>query len=317
MVAVVIPSFRVKSHILGVLQSIGPEVDRIYVVDDACPEQSGKFVQSQCKDPRVKVLFHSKNQGVGGATLTGFKQARDDGFSIAVKVDGDGQMDPKRIPVLVRDLQEGRADYAKGNRFFSPEFLGQMPLVRLIGNSGLSFISKISSGYWRVMDPTNGYVAIQTALLSVLSIDKIDRGYFFESDMLFRLNTLRAVVVDVPMPAVYGDEKSGLKISRIFFPFALKHTRCFLKRLFYNYFLRDFNLGSVQLLAGVVLPTFGATFGAIAWWQNSLAGRPSPFGTVMVAALPVLVGIQLLLSAINYDILSEPRTPIHPTLSGL
>jgi dolichol-phosphate mannosyltransferase len=314
MIAVVIPSYKVKAHILEVLAAIGPEVARIYVVDDACPEQSGQFVQSSCRDARVKVLFHHINRGVGGATLTGFTQAREDGADIAVKLDGDGQMDPKRIPALVRELIAGRADYAKGNRFFAPEFLSQMPVVRLLGNSALSFVSKISSGYWRVMDPTNGYVAIQTKVLAALPIEKISRGYFFESDMLFRLNTVRAVVVDVPMPARYGNEKSNLRVSHAAFSFGFKHLRCFGKRIFYNYFLRDFNLGSVQLIGGIALPLFGAIFGAVVWYQNSHAGRMSPVGTVMIAVLPILVGIQMLLSAINYDILSEPRTPLHPQL---
>jgi dolichol-phosphate mannosyltransferase len=310
MIAVVIPSYKVKAHILKVIGGLGPEVAKIYVVDDACPEQSGKYVAENCRDPRVLVLFHKKNQGVGGATLTGFEAARKDGFSIAVKLDGDDQMDPKIIPLLVRPLIDGTADYAKGNRFFSPEFLSQMPVIRLIGNSALSFISKISSGYWRVMDPTNGFVAIQTPVLSLLPVDKIDRGYFFESDMLFRLNTIRAVVADVPMPARYGNEVSNLRISRVLFSFSFKHLRCFLKRIFYNYFLRDFNLGSVQLVAGIALPLFGAIFGAISWWENAQENRASPIGTVMIAALPILIGFQLLLSAINYDILSEPRSPL-------
>lgn len=314
MIAVVIPSFRVTAHILKVLARIGPEVHKIYVVDDACPDGSGKLVQSECRDPRVQVIFHEENQGVGGATMTGFLRARDDGATIAIKVDGDEQMEPAMIPKLVRPLEEGTADYAKGNRFFSPEFLEQMPTLRLLGNSALSFISKISCGYWRVMDPTNGFIAIQTSLLSVLPVDKIDRGFFFESDMLFRLNTLRAVVVDVPMPARYGNEVSNLRIWRVLFSFGLKHFRCLFKRIVYNYFLRDFNLGSVQLLFGLLLPTFGAVFGAISWWENAHAGRVSPFGTVMIAALPILVGIQMLLSAINYDILSEPRIPLYRQL---
>jgi hypothetical protein len=189
-----------------------------------------------------------------------------------------------------------------------------MPLMRLVGNAALSFITKISSGYWRIMDPTNGFLALQAKLLHVLPCEKIDKTFFFESDMLFRLNTIRAVVVDVPMPARYGTEVSNLRISRVLFSFSFKHLRCFAKRIVYNYFLRDFNLGSVQLLAGLALSLFGAGFGALAWWQNAHAGRVSPFGTVMVATLPILVGFQLLLSAIHYDILNEPRTPLFKQL---
>lgn len=313
-IAVVIPSYRVTAHILDVLDGIGPEVNAIYVVDDACPEGAGRHVEANCHDRRVQVLFQPSNSGVGGATLAGFMQAFREGADVIVKLDGDGQMDPAQIPLLVRPLLEGRADYAKANRFFSPELLGGMPLLRLLGNSALSFVSKISSGYWRVMDPTNGFVAIHAKVLGVLPVNKIDSTYFFESDLLFRLNTLRAVVAEVPMPARYGDEVSNLRISRAVFPFAVKHVRCLAKRIFYNYFLRDFNLGSVQLVAGALLTIFGAVFGGIAWWQHAQVHQVTPTGTVMIAALPVLIGIQLLLSAINYDILSEPRAPLHRQL---
>jgi glycosyltransferase involved in cell wall biosynthesis len=313
-IAVVIPCYRVRAHILNVLATIGPEVETIYVVDDACPEETGKYVESQSNDPRVSVLYQPENSGVGGATLAGFVRAWSDGAEIVVKLDGDGQMDASRISVLIRPLAEGHADYAKANRFFAPELLGEMPMLRLLGNSALSFITKISSGYWRVMDPTNGFIAMHAKILGLMPINKIDRTYFFESDMLFRLNTLRAVVAEVPMPAHYGNETSNLRVSRAILPFAAKHVRCFAKRVFYNYFLRDFNLGSVQLVAGTLLTLFGAVFGAVAWWQHAQAHQATPTGTVMISALPILIGIQLLLSAINYDILSEPRVPLHRQL---
>jgi dolichol-phosphate mannosyltransferase len=314
LIAAIIPCFRVKSAILEVIASIGPEVAAIYVVDDACPENTGKWVQSKTQDPRVKVLFHSRNQGVGAATMTGFLKAREEGATILVKLDGDGQMDASKIPVLVRPIEKGTADFTKGNRFFSPDFLTGMPAIRLAGNSALSFISKISTGYWRVMDPTNGFLAIHSQVFSVLPCEKMDPRYFFESDLLFRLNTVRAVVTDIPLPAKYGNEVSNLNVFSALLTFGPKHLRCFTKRIFYNYFLRDFNLGSVQGLAGSVLSVFGICFGAFRWWENSQLGIISSTGTVMLAALPLLVGIQLLLSAINYDILNEPRIPLQNQL---
>src|SRR4029079_4290005 len=143
--------------------------------------------------------------------LMGFAIALQEGADIVVKLDGDGQMDPAEIPRLVRPIQEQRADYTKGNRFYSPRSLKAMPAFRIMGNSALSFISKISSGYWHMMDPTNGFVALETRVLALLPAEKIDRGYFFESDMLFRLSTIRARVIDVPMPPKYGSEKSNLR----------------------------------------------------------------------------------------------------------
>ena len=207
-------AYRVAAHIIGVLGGIGPEVDVIYVVDDACPEQSGELVRSKVTDPRVRVIDRERNGGVGAAVKTGWRAALDDGCEVVVKIDGDGQMDPSLIPRFVRPIREGEADYTKGNRFFDPEGLGHMPRTRILGNAALSFVSKASSGYWHTFDPTNGYVAIGETALRLMPLDKIADGYFFESDVLFRLGTVRAVVKDIPMEARYGDERSSLSVGR-------------------------------------------------------------------------------------------------------
>ncbi|HUJ76958.1 MAG TPA: glycosyltransferase family 2 protein, partial [bacterium] len=151
-VAIVIPCYRVRGQILDVLSRIGPECQAIYVVDDCCPEQSGRWVQQQCHDPRVQVLFHESNQGVGGAVITGYRRAIAAGDTVIVKVDGDGQMDPRLVPAFVAPILRGHADYTKGNRFFRIQDVKQMPFVRLIGNAGLSFLTKLSSGYWNLFD---------------------------------------------------------------------------------------------------------------------------------------------------------------------
>lgn len=314
-IAVVLPSYRVKSHILDVIGRIGPECQHIYVVDDACPEGSGDHVKAHCADPRVRVLTHEVNQGVGGAVMTGYRQAVIDGCDVVVKIDGDGQMAPELLPQFVAPILEGYADYTKGNRFFDLTQIRQMPGVRLFGNAVLSFMSKFSSGYWDIFDPTNGYTAIHTRVVEHLPLDKISSRYFFESDMLFRLNTLRCVVVDIPMDAVYGDEKSGLKIKAILLDFLWKHARNYFKRIFYNYFLRDLSAASMQLVLGLVMSVFGVAFGLDAWRTSSAQGMETPAGTVMVAALPVFVGLQLLLSFLTQDIQSTPRVPIHKRLS--
>jgi glycosyltransferase involved in cell wall biosynthesis len=230
-VAVVIPCFRVRRHILDVLKAIGPEVDRVYVVDDKCPEGTGRFVQDLCRDPRVSVLFQPVNQGVGGAVMAGYRAALREGAEIVVKLDGDGQMDPAHIPRLLRPIRRGEADYAKGNRFFDGGKPRAMPRVRFWGNAALSFMAKWSTGYRDLVDPTNGYTAIHAGLVARLPLDKISRGYFFETDMLFRLNLLDAVVVDVPIDAHYRGETSSLRISRVAGEFLLKHLQNGLKRL--------------------------------------------------------------------------------------
>ena len=258
------------------------------------------------------MLRNTQNLGVGGAMRTGYLAAIADGMAIVVKIDGDGQMAPELLPRLVRPILEGEADYVKGNRFFSIDQVRGMPPVRILGNAALSFATKLSTGYWSLFDPTNGYTAIHTAVLAELPLDRIADRYFFESDMLFRLNIARARVVDMPMAAVYGNEKSNLKISRIMVPFAMGHLRNLLTRVFYNYFLRDFQIASLELLLGTIATTFGTIVGAYLWIENGVHGVYTQPGPVMIAALPILTGIQLLLAFFNFDIRAEPSRAIYP-----
>ena len=316
-VCVVIPSYRVVNHILGVISEIGPEVGRIYVVDDKCPDGSGDYVEANCKDPRVVILRHDINQGVGGAVMTGYRAAIENGADIIVKVDGDGQMDASLIPSFIEPILAGEADYTKGNRFYDLEEIRAMPGLRLLGNAVLSFMTKASSGYWDIFDPTNGYTAIQADIARYLPFKKISSRYFFETDMLFRLNTLRAVVIDIPMDAKYGDEISNMKISKIIGEFLFKHVRNFSKRIFYNYYLRDVSLASIELPLGVLLLGCGVFFGGWNWMLASREGIATPAGTVMLSAIPILVGLQLVLAFLAYDIASVPRRPRHRRIRNL
>lgn len=310
-ISVVLPSYKVREHIVGVINKFDDDVWRIYVVDDCCPEGSGKYVEEMIDDPRVRVIYHKINQGVGGAVMTGYRAAIADGAEVIVKVDGDGQMDPSLIPAFVAPILAGEADYTKGNRFFDLEEIRAMPKVRLFGNAVLSFMTKLSSGYWDLFDPTNGYTAIHADVARHLPFEKISSRYFFETDMLFRLNTLRAVVVDVPMDAQYGDEVSNLKISKIIGEFLIKHVRNFSKRIFYNYYLRDMSLASIELPLGMLLFTSGCVFGVYHWINSLHEGVSTPAGAVMLAALPILMGTQLILAFLGYDIANVPRRPLH------
>lgn len=315
MIAVVIPCHRVRDQILGVLAAIGPECNAIYVVDDACPEGTGDFVERECRDPRVRVIRNARNLGVGGAVLAGYEAALAGDADIIVKCDGDGQMDPAIIPRLVAPIQRGKADYCKGNRFFDLSDLHSMPKIRLLGNSLLSFLTKLSSGYWNVFDPTNGFTAIHASVARALPRDKIAHDFFFESDMLFRLGTLRAVVADVPMSAVYGDETSNLRVRRVAGRFALGHARNTAKRIFYSYYLRNFNIASIEIVVGLALLAFGIWFGGTHWLEGIRNNEPQTSGTVMVAALPVIVGIQMILAALSYDLQNVPRDVLHERLA--
>ncbi len=309
-IAVVIPSYKVTAHIQAVIANIGPEVDRIYVVDDACPEGSGRLVQAQVTDARVRVIFCESNLGVGGAVMTGYRAALADGVDCIVKVDGDGQMDPQLLPQFVAPILDGRADYTKGNRFFNLEDVQAMPFARLAGNAVLSFMCKASSGYWSIFDPTNGYTAIGRQAASLLPLDKISPRYFFETDMLFRLGTFGAVVQDIPMRAVYGTEKSNLSVKKVIFSFAMGHVRNFSKRILYNYFLRGFSVASVELVLALGFLLFGGFYGLTKWVQSAQSGVYASSGEVMLAALPVIVGVQLLISFIGFDMQSQPKVPL-------
>jgi hypothetical protein len=242
--------------------------------------------------------------------LRGFAEAAAEDATVIVKLDGDGQMDPAHISSFAAVILSGEADYAKGNRFFEPEGVATMPTSRLVGNAGLSFLAKLSTGYWHSFDPTNGYVAIHGSLIPLLPINKIAKRYFFESDLLFRLGLLGARVVDVPMHGYYGDEVSGLNPYREIPRFAAAHGRNFAKRIFYNYFLRNFSIASIELVLGLALFIFGVVFGALNWGFH----QPATAGTVMVAALPILLGAQLILAFLNYDIESTPRQALHPRM---
>lgn len=310
-VFVVIPCYKVAAHICDVINNIGDEVDEIIVVDDCCPEKSGNLVEMTCHDARVRVIYHVSNQGVGGAVLTGYEMAINLGAKVIVKIDGDGQMDASLISKFIGPILIGEADYTKGNRFFDFDAIHSMPKARLFGNAILSFITKLSSGYWNLFDPTNGYTAIHADIARYLPSKKISRRYFFESDMLFRLNTLRAVVVDIPMDAKYGDEISNLKISKIIGEFLFKHLRNFLKRIFYSYYLRDLSLASIELPIGLMMFLFGITFGGYHWFESAQLDSSTPAGTVMLAAMPMIMGLQLILAFIGYDIASVPNRPLH------
>lgn len=314
-VAVVVPSFRVRDSVIDVIAGMPAFVDSIHVVDDACPDGSGRYVQEQCRDPRVTVHFNKRNLGVGGAVMVGYQAAAAAGADIVVKMDGDGQMDAAALPQLIGPIIRGQADYTKGNRFYDLAQIGRMPKMRILGNAALSFMTKISSGYWDLFDPTNGYTAIHARVLAKLPLEKISQRYFFETDMLFRLNIVRAVVADVPMDARYGAETSNLRISRVLFDFGFKHLRNTVKRVFYNYFLRDLSLASIELMLGTVFIATGSAMGLWFWAESAQTGVTASAGSVMLVALQIIVGLQLILGFLAYDIASVPRRPQHPLLA--
>jgi dolichol-phosphate mannosyltransferase len=310
-IVAVLPAFRVEAQIQAVLRDLPSFLSHVIVVDDASPDKTADLVRAAARrDRRILLLRHEKNEGVGGAMITGFRKALELGAQIIVKIDGDGQMDIHHLPELIAPLRQGKADYAKGNRFRDFAALRRMPLIRRVGNIGLGFLAKAATGYWNLFDPTNGFVAIRADTLAQLPLDQIDRSYYFEISMLANLYLLGAVVQDVPMPARYKDEVSNLMIERVLFEFPAKLLGTLLRRAVLKNFLYDFSMVSVYLITGLPLLLFGLIFGGYKWIQYWRAGVPAPTGTVILPTLSVLLGIQLLLSAIESDLRSVPKQPL-------
>lgn len=299
-IAVIIPCYNCAKLVPGVLKTLPDSIDAIYVIDDACPQGSGKAV-AKVKDKRLKILTHKGNQGVGAAVLTGYRQALQDGADIIVKMDGDGQMDPAQLTHLIAPLLTDAADYAKGNRFIDTQALRDMPSHRLFLNALLSFCVKLATGYWGMLDPVNGFTAIRREALERLDMTRIAPRYFFETSLLLALSQAHVRVADVPIPARYGEEISQLRIRRHLPDFACRLLLGWLKRLWRQYFLYDFNMGSVYLLLGLPLLMFGIIFGIDAWVVSIQTGLPRTTGTVMLAVLPTIIGLQFLLQAIAID----------------
>lgn len=310
-VGVIIPAYRVAAQIERVIRGLPPWIAAVIVVDDASPDDTGERV-TRLGDPRVTLLRHAKNRGVGGAMKTGFDEAVRQGLDVVVKMDGDDQMDPRHLPELVRPLLEGRADVTKANRYSSLSSLRGMPVVRVLGNGGLTFMVKMASGYWNVFDPANGYVATRGEVLSTIDVDALPERYFFESGMLVELGIQRAVVQDVAIPARYADEHSSLSPVRVLLEFPPRLVWGLARRVFWRYFVHDFTALSVYLVLGLPLLVWGFVFGAQQWFENQRAGQLASAGIVMLAAMPIILGAQLLLQAIALDIQNVPRTPLCP-----
>ncbi len=305
-ISVVIPSYKVSKYILDVIKDIPEFVNHIVIVDDKCPQNSGQIAKTST-DNRVIICYHEKNLGVGGAVITGYKKALELNSDIVIKIDGDGQMDVNYMQKLIQPILDGKADYTKGNRFTDFKALRAMPKVRLFGNSGLSFLVKAASGYWNLMDPTNGYTAINKHALEELDLDNIAKRYFFESDMLINLNIENAVVVDVEIPAKYGDEESSLSITKTLVGFPPKLFKGLCKRIFLKYFIYDFNMLSLYLVVGLPMLFFGIVFGSIKWIEAIVNNIETSTGTIMLAVLPIILGTQFILQAIKIDMNNIPR----------
>ena len=314
-IAIVIPCYRVEKQINEVIAALPRYLKHIIVVDDASPDATAEVVRKSAQqDRRILLICHEKNQGVGGAMITGFRKALELGAQIIVKVYGDGQMDTAYLPELLTPLIEARADYTKGNRFRDFRALQTMPLIRRLGNMALTFLTKAATGYWNLFDPTNGFVAIRSHVLSQLPLDQIDRRFFFETSMLANLYLIGAVVKDVPIPARYQGEVSNLSIRRTLLEFPFKLLKILFRRLILRNLIYDFSMASIYIFTGIPLLLFGLIFGSSRWFFYASRSIPAPTGTVILPTLSVILGIQFMIAAIEIDLRSVPTEPLSAPL---
>lgn len=242
-ICVVIPAFNEGTQITKVIKSMPDIVDKIVIIDDDSKDNTVEIVQNcQAQNNKVVLIKHEKNQGCGGALATGYKWARDNNFDVAVRMDGDGQMQPENLSDILLPVVEKRADYSKGNRLFTGQAYNKIPKVRYFGNAFLSLMTKIVSGYWHVADFQSGYTAINKKALNTIDWDKMYKRYGQPNDLLIRLNVYNFRVADVPVEPVYNvGEKSGIKINKVIFSITWLLIKMFFWRIKEKYIIRDFH----------------------------------------------------------------------------
>jgi dolichol-phosphate mannosyltransferase len=308
-IAIIIPYYNASKHIVSVIQKIPDYISNIIIVDDKSPDilPIAEINQIVKENQKLDVIENKINLGVGGAIKNGFRLALEKNIDIVIKVDSDDQMDLNYIPELIQPILDKKAHVCKGNRFKKTKDLKKMPLVRRIGNLGISFLAKIATGYWNNFDPTNGFIAIKTNILKDIDFENLSDRYFFETSMLSEFYFNEVKVKDISMPAIYGEEESSMKVWKMPFIFSLNLFKLFVKRILKAYYLFDFNIGSIYLFFGLLLFGFGSIFGAIKWYHYDKIHELAPTGTIMVATISLILGFQLLLQFIQFDILKAPK----------
>jgi glycosyltransferase involved in cell wall biosynthesis len=304
-IAVVVPAHNEEALIAQTVTSMPELVDHIVVVDDASTDATGEKATATA-DPRLELIRHEQNKGVGGAILTGHRRAIDLGADVAVVMAGDAQMDPEYLPQLLDPICDDGYDFTKADRFFGFDSFQGMPRYRVVGNVVVGFLAKASTGYWNLFDPLNGYTATRTSALERLPLERIRADYAFECDILVYLNTIRARAKDVPIPAVYGDERSGIRLFRDARRLLWSLFKGFWRRIVWKYVLWSFSPVAIFLFAGLALVGWSIVFGA--WVVYETIGDPvASTATVLMCVGPLLVGINLLIVATVLDILETPR----------
>ncbi len=299
-VAVIVPAHNEERLVARVVTTSPDLVDHIIVVDDFSSDATSQAARDT-GDPRLEVHRLPENRGVGGAIVFGHKRALELGADVCVVMAGDAQMDPAYLPSLLDPIADGVAGFTKANRFYGEGSFAGMPRLRIVGNIALSFLTKAASGYWGLFDPQNGYTAIHRSALERLQLDRLAQRYEFENDLLIRLNVLRVPARDVPVPAVYGDEISGMRLSKVAPRLLVMLWRGFWHRMWWKYVLQSFSAVALMFFSGIALMLVGLGFGIFVV-VNTLGPPEASPGTVLLAVAPMLSGLHFMISALQLDI---------------
>jgi glycosyltransferase involved in cell wall biosynthesis len=303
-VAVVVPAFDEERLIGTTLSGIPDFVDRVFVVDDA--SRDGTVAAAGATgDPRVEVIPHERNQGVGAAILTGYRRALEEGIDVTCVMAGDNQMDPADLEAIAAPVARGEVDYAKANRLFTGRAWELIPHTRYLGNAVLSLLTKIASGYWHVADSQSGYTAIGSSTLALLDLDRIYPRYGFPNDMLVHLNVVNARVRDVPSRPVYGvGETSGIRLRRVIPTISWLLTKAFFWRMREKYVIRDFHPLVFFWVFGILFSLLGIVLGLTVTILRIL-GNELTVATVVLVALLLIAGLLFTLFAMLFDMESN------------
>jgi glycosyltransferase involved in cell wall biosynthesis len=303
-VAVVVPAYNEERLIVETIAGVPEFVDRIFVVDDSSRDATVERARAAA-DPRVEVLVHEKNRGVGAAIVTGYKRALAERVDVTAVMAGDNQMDPAELESLAGPVARGELDYAKANRLFTGQAWQQIPRYRYLGNAVLSLFTKIASGYWHIADSQAGYTALGLPMLELLDLDRIYRSYGFPNDMLVHLNVWNARVRDIPSRPIYGvGEKSGIKVRKVVPRISWLLVKGFFWRMREKYVIRDFHPLVFFYMLGFVMTFLGLALGIFETVLRFM-GNGIPVATIVLVALLLISGSQFVLFGMWFDMESN------------
>jgi len=303
-IAVVVPAHDEEGLIAATVAGMPGFVDCIYVVDDASRDATAERAR-EVADPRVEVIVHERNRGVGGAIVTGYKRALAENMDATAVMAGDNQMDPSELESLALPVVRGELDYAKANRLFTGSAWELMPRSRYLGNAVLSLLTKIASGYWHVADSQAGYTVLSLPMLRLLDLDRIYQSYGFPNDILVHLNVWNARVRDFPSRPIYGvGERSGIRIRRVVPRISWLLFRGFFWRMREKYVIRDFHPLVFFYGLGFLMTGVGLALGIAETVLRLLGNNITP-ATVVLVALLLISGSQFMLFAMWFDMESN------------